>query len=97
MGSYSSYCSFSPLANLVIDKSKVHRKKIFSSKSKEEIVGSFMTAIPKEIVKSMEIRDGDRLLWVYNLSERSTTLHTLKSPASKDGNQSASYLQTINK
>jgi hypothetical protein len=83
MGSHSSYCSFSPLSNLVIDKSKVHRKKIFSSKSKEEIVGSFMTAIPKEIVKSMEIKSGDRLLWIYTPSEKSTTL--IKSPASKDG------------
>jgi hypothetical protein len=83
MGSYSSYCSFSPLANLVIDKSKVHQKKIFSSKSKGEIVGSFMTAIPKEIVKSMEIRDGDRLLWIYTPSKKSTEL--IKSPASKDG------------
>jgi hypothetical protein len=69
----------------VIDKSKVHQKKIFSSKSKKEIVGSFMTAIPKEIVKSMEIRNGDRLLWIYNPSEKSTEL--IKSPASKDGNQ----------
>ena len=85
MGSYSSYCSFSPLANLVIDKSKVHQKKIFSSKSKGEIVGSLMTAIPKEIAKSMEIRNGDKLLWIYNPSEKSTEL--IKSPASKDGNQ----------
>ena len=69
----------------MIDKSKVHQKKIFSSKSKKEIVGSFMTAIPKEIVKSMEIRNGDRLLWIYNPSEKSTEL--IKSPASKDGNQ----------
>ena len=83
MGSHSSYCSFSPLANLVIDKSKVHRKKMFSSKSKEEIVGSYMTAIPKEIAKSMEIKSGNRFLWVYNPSERSTTL--IRSTASKNG------------
>jgi bifunctional DNA-binding transcriptional regulator/antitoxin component of YhaV-PrlF toxin-antitoxin module len=46
-----------------------------------------MTAIPKEIVKNMEIRDGDNLLWVYNPSERSTIL--IKSPASS--------LRTINR
>ena len=78
----SSYCSFSPLSNLVIDKSKVHQKKVFSSKGNESIIGSFVTAIPKEIVKSMEIKSGDKLLWVYNPRESSTTL--LRSPASKN-------------
>lgn len=82
MGTHSSYCSFSPLANLVIDKSKVHQKKILSSKGSESIIGSFMTAIPKEIVKSMEIKSEDRLLWIYNPSEKSTTL--IRSPASKN-------------
>lgn len=82
MAPHSSYCSLSPFSNLVIDKSKVHRKKIFSSKSKEEIIGSFMTAMPKEIVESMEIRDGDGLLWVYNPREKSTTL--IRSPTGKN-------------
>ena len=84
MESHSSYCSFSPLANLVIDKTKVHRKKIHSSKGKERIIGSFMTVIPKEIVNGMGIKSGDRLLWVYNPSQKSTEL--IRSPSSKNGN-----------
>lgn len=83
MGSLSSYCSFSPLSNLIIDKSKVHRKKVHSSKDKERVVGSYMTVIPREIVKSMEIKNGDKLLWVYNPSEKSTQL--IRSPARQIG------------